>query len=89
MLPSRRIWRNISAHATISCILLVPGHLSPGTSTTTEIGEIQTPSLDEHMNREGYIHARVSPWAEDVPVWLMDAIRDIIVAYDVILPSKL
>jgi len=50
---------------------------------------MKMPSLGEHLNRESYIHARVSPWAEDVPVWLMDAIRDIIVAYDVILPSKL
>jgi hypothetical protein len=57
--------------------------------TTIAAGEMKMPSLGEHLNREGYIHARVSPWAEDVPVWLMDAIRDIIVAYDVILPSKL
>lgn len=47
------------------------------------------PSLEEHMSREAFIHVRVSTWAKDMPVWLMDAIRGIDIAYGVILPSKL
>ena len=92
MLPSLCIWRNTSTHAASSCIPLVAGYPSPEIiSTKTSAGELQMPSLDEHMNREGYIHARMSPRVKDVPAWLMDAIRDVVVAvaYDVILPSKL
>ena len=80
MLPSLCIWR----------ISLVAEYPSPEIiPTETAAGEMQMPSLDEHMNREGYTHARMSSRAKDVPAWLLDAIRDVVVAYDVVLPSKL
>ena len=90
MLPYLCMWRNTSTHAAKSCISLVAEYPSPEIiPTETAAGEMQMPSLDEHMNREGYTHARMSSRAKDVPAWLLDAIRDVIVAYDVVPPSKL
>ena len=81
MLLSRRMAPHLT-HAANPCLLLVAGHLPPDTFTTIGAGQMQIPSVDEHMNHVRPIHVQARAYCtKDVSVRTMDAIKNIVVVY--------